>query len=159
MLHTNLLVLTDLLIYYYHANHPRIRQLCFAVTGFHFAASKMSSRSGRHTRSRSRSRSRSSGRSRDSRRSSRREDERPWLKRSQSRSVSPRSRSRSRSRSPRRRLRRSRTRSPPPRPVMSKDPKFLNSRVFVANLASDKTSNAELLALFEKHGKVLGKYE
>lgn len=138
-------------------NHHDITPLCVTVTGFHFAVSKMSSRSGRRTRSRSRSRSRSSGRSRDSRRSSRREDERPWLKRSQSRSVSPRSRSRSRS--PRRRVHRSRTRSPPPRPVMSKDPKFLNSRVFVANLASDKTSNAELLALFEKHGKVLGKYD
>ena len=112
----------------------------------------MSSRSGRHPRSRSRSRSR------DSRRSSRRDGDRPWLKRSRSRSASGSSSSRSQSRSPRRRSRRSRSKSPV-RPVMSKDPKYLNSRVFVANLASDQTSSSELQSVFEKHGRVVGAYE
>jgi hypothetical protein len=39
---------------------------------------------------------------------------------------------------------------------MSKDPKYMNARVFVANLASDNISNQDLMNRFEKHGKVVG---
>ena len=40
---------------------------------------------------------------------------------------------------------------------MNKDPKFANSRVFVANLASKKITNAELAQIFCRHGRVIGK--
>ncbi|XP_076448939.1 uncharacterized protein LOC143285497 isoform X2 [Babylonia areolata] len=105
----------------------------------------MSSRSGR--------RSRSGSRSRDSRRSNRKDKDKSWVKRSRSRSSSTSSSS-SRSRSSRRKNRRSRSKSPV-RPVISKDPKYVNSRVFVAGLASDKCGAPDLQALFEKHGKIV----
>lgn len=111
----------------------------------------MSSKSGHRSRSRSRDSHRSSSRKRE---------DRPWLRRSNSRSKSH-----SRSRSPRKRrvsdrVSRSRSRSPISfsRPVMSREPKYANSRVFVANLASDKVSASELKEIFDKHGEVLGGY-
>ena len=96
----------------------------------------------------------SGNRSPESSRGRQRDGDRPWLKRSRSRSPSPRSRSRS----PRHRSHRSR--SPPPhiRPINNKDPKYLNSRVFVANIASDKATDDDLHSLFGKHGKVIGKF-
>lgn len=103
---------------------------------------------------RSRSRSADSGKS-----GSHKSHDRPWLRNNRSNSRS-RSRSTSRSRSSRgRRTSKDGSRSSSPtRPVMSKDPKYVNARVFVANLASDITTTGELTKLFEKHGRILGLY-
>ena len=38
----------------------------------------------------------------------------------------------------------------------SKDPKLLNSRVFIGNLPSEKVTRRELKAMFAVHGNVLG---
>ena len=42
------------------------------------------------------------------------------------------------------------------RNTSSSDPKMMNARVFVGNLASDKVTRQEVVKLFEPHGKVLG---
>ena len=42
------------------------------------------------------------------------------------------------------------------RNTSSKDPKMLNSRVFIGNLASEKVGRQDIENLFETYGKVLG---
>lgn len=42
------------------------------------------------------------------------------------------------------------------RNTSSKDPKMLNSRVFIGNLASEKVGRQEVETLFSAYGKVLG---
>ena len=42
------------------------------------------------------------------------------------------------------------------RNTSSNDPKMLNSRVFIGNLASDKVSRQDIESLFSRFGKVLG---
>ena len=39
---------------------------------------------------------------------------------------------------------------------MSKDAKYVNSRVFVANLNSSELKNDEFVEVFKKYGKVVG---
>ena len=42
------------------------------------------------------------------------------------------------------------------RNTSSDDPKMMNARVFIGNLASDKMSRQEVMKMFEPYGKVLG---
>ena len=42
------------------------------------------------------------------------------------------------------------------RNTSSNDPKMMNARVFIGNLASDKLSRQDVMKMFESHGKVLG---
>ena len=42
------------------------------------------------------------------------------------------------------------------RNTSSMDPKMLNSRVFIGNLASDRVSRQDVVKMFEPYGKVLG---
>lgn len=42
------------------------------------------------------------------------------------------------------------------RNTSSMDPKMMNARVFIGNLAADKVSRQDVVKLFEPHGKVLG---
>ena len=42
------------------------------------------------------------------------------------------------------------------RNTSSTDPKMMNSRVFIGNLAADRVTRQDVVKLFEPHGKVLG---
>lgn len=42
------------------------------------------------------------------------------------------------------------------RNTSSMDPKMMNARVFIGNLAADRVSRQDVVKLFEPHGKVLG---
>ena len=42
------------------------------------------------------------------------------------------------------------------RNTSSMDPKMMNARVFIGNLAADKVTRQDVMKLFQPHGKVLG---
>ena len=42
------------------------------------------------------------------------------------------------------------------RNTSSMDPKMMNSRVFIGNLAADKVTRQDIVRMFEPYGKVLG---
>lgn len=42
------------------------------------------------------------------------------------------------------------------RNTSSMDPKMMNARVFIGNLAADRVTRQDVVKLFEPHGKVLG---
>lgn len=98
------------------------------------------------SRSRTRTRSRSRSRSRDSRRRRSRSPRR--LSSQGIRSYRRRSRSTSR---PRFKDHRDKT------ITNIEDPEFLNARIFIGNLPSDRTTKPDLENLFQCYGKILGK--
>ena len=127
---------------------------------------------GRHTRSRSRSRERLDRFGRVIPRRSRTGSRSKSRSRSRSRSSRRRRRSRSRSRSPHHRRRYSRSRSDsrsrsrhrprdghvttPTTTTNIEDPQFLNARLFIGSLPSDKVTKEEVEDLFKSYGKILG---
>ena len=42
------------------------------------------------------------------------------------------------------------------RNTSSMDPKMMNARVFIGNLAADRITRQDVMKIFEPHGKVLG---
>ena len=42
------------------------------------------------------------------------------------------------------------------RNTSSSDPKMMNARVFIGNLAAEKVTRQDVMKLFQSHGKVLG---
>lgn len=123
---------------------------------------------GRSIRSRSRSHSRSSSRSRGKGRMD--EGSRHSRDSSRSRSYKSRDRSRERGRKDFRDIKRRKKRngssssssdsnsSVGERLVASNKPKYLNARLFVANIVSKDISKEELTKHFEKYGNVVGEY-
>lgn len=98
-------------------------------------------------RSRTRTRSRTRSRSRDRHRRTR----------SPRRSPFRRYRGRSRSRSPRSSSRSSFSKKVSDRTNIE-DPEFLNARIFIGNLPSDRTTKQDLENLFQSYGKILGMF-
>lgn len=93
-------------------------------------------------------RSRSRSRSRDRRRRTRSPRRSPFR---------PSYRGRSRSRSPRSSSRSSFFKKVSDRTNIE-DPEFLNARIFIGNLPSDRTTKQELENLFQAYGKILGTF-